>query len=164
MKKNLLLLFSFIFAVGGFLIGCGSIQSVAEKQMKALRIKEKVESFNFTFNATAANPMTFSSVNLTSLYDLKVNKDTVQAYLPYFGRAYVAPMDPGEGGIKFTSTDFNHTVVEGKRQGSWKVTIKTLDANPDISLYLDVWDNGSAQLIVNDPNRQSISFQGYIVD
>lgn len=164
MKKNLLLLFSLAFLAGGFLIGCGSTQSVAEKEMKALRMKEKVESFDFTFNATAAYPMSFSPVNLTSSYDLKVSKDTFQAYLPYFGRAYVAPMDPSKGGIQFTSTDFDYSVVEGKRHGNWKVTIKTLDTYRSMSLYLDIWDNGSAQLIVNDPDRQNITFQGYIVE
>ena len=164
MKKNLLLMFSLAVIVGGFLIGCGSTQSVVWKQMKALRIKEKVELFDFTFKATSANSMSFSLVNLESLYDLKVSKDTVQAYLPYFGRAYVAPMNPGDGGIKLLSTNFDRSISKNKRQGSWKIIIKTLDTNPDVSLYLDVWDNGSAQLIVNDPNRQSISFLGYIED
>ena len=157
-------MFSQAVIAGGLLIGCGSTQSVAGKQMKALRIKEKVEMFDFTFKATSANSMSFSLVNLESLYDLKVSKDTVQAYLPYFGRAYVAPMNPGNGGIKLISTYFDRSISKNKRQGSWKIIIKTLDTNPDVSLYLDVWDNGSAQLIVNDPNRQSISFLGYIVD
>lgn len=164
MKKNLLLMFSLAVIVGGFLIGCGSTQSVAGKQMKALRIKEKVELFDFTFKATSANSMSFSLVNLESLYDLKVSKDTVKAYLPYFGRAYVAPMNSGEGGIKLISTNFDRSISKNKRPGSWKIIIKTLDTNPDVTLHLDVWDNGSAQLIVNDPNRQSISFLGYIVD
>lgn len=162
MKKNLLLLFVLCFMTGALLVSCGSTQTAAEKAEKTLQIKEKVETPDFTFNATDVYPMRFRPVHLTSSYDLKVSKDTVQAYLPYFGRAYVAPMDPSEGGIKFTSTDFEYSVVEGKRRGTWKVTIKTHDTNRSMSLYLDVWDNGSAQLIVSDPDRQNISFHGDI--
>ena len=46
----------------------------------------------------------YRSIYLSPYYYLKVSKDTVVAYLPYFGRAYTAPADPTEGGIKFTST------------------------------------------------------------
>ena len=164
MKKHLLWLFFSAFLAGALLLSCGTSQTAAEKEQKALRIKEKVVSFDFTFTAMTANPMNFGPVHLTSSYDLKVSKDTIQAYLPYFGRAYVANMDPTEGGIKFTSTDFDYNIVKGKRKGNWNITIKTLDRNPNLSLYLDIWESGSAQLIVSDPNRQTISFEGNIVD
>jgi hypothetical protein len=158
-----LLLFS-AFLTGTLLIGCGTTQTLAEKEQKALRIKEKVESFNFTFIAESAHPIKFRSIYLTSPYDLTVSKDTVRAFLPYFGQAYIAPIDPTEGGIKFTSTDFEHRVVKGKRPGNWRMTIKASVTGRSLTLYLDVWGNGTAQLIVNDPDKQSISFEGYIVD
>jgi hypothetical protein len=164
MKKHLSLLSVSVCLAGAFLLGCGSTQTVAEKEQKALLIKEKVASCDFTFQASEANPMNFRQIHLTSDYDLRVSKDTVQAFLPYFGRAYVAPMDPSEGGFKFTSTRFEYSVAEGKRPGHWKVTIKTLDTFRQITLYLDIWENGTAQLNVNDPDRQAISFQGTILE
>jgi hypothetical protein len=33
-----------------------------------------------------------------------------------------------------------------------------------MTLFLEVWENGTAQLTVDDPDRQTISFDGYIVD
>lgn len=158
-----LLIFS-AFLAGIFLLSCGTTQTAAEREQKALRIKEKVESSTFTFKAETAYPVRFKPVHLTSEYDLKVSKDTVEAYLPYFGRAYVAPMYPSEGGIKFTSTNFEYNLEKGKRSGNWTVIIKTVVKGRRMSLFLDVWENGSARLIVDDPNRQSISFEGYIVD
>jgi len=159
-----LLLFS-AFMAGTLLMSCGTTQTAAEKEQKALRIKEKVESPKFTFYAKTAYPMRFRPIHLTgSYYDLKVSKDTVSAYLPYYGRAYVAPLDPTEGGIKFTSTKFEYKVEKGKRSGNWKITINTLDTGRGLSLFLDVWDNGSARLNVIDPDRQTIFFEGSIED
>jgi hypothetical protein len=164
MKKNLLLLMLTASMIVASLVSCGSTKTAEEKGQKAMQIMEKVKSGDFTFTAQSVNPMRFSPVHLTSTYDLKISKDTVTAYLPYFGRAYVAPMNPNEGGIKFTSTKFEYKVLSGKRKGNWTVKIITHDTDRSFSLYLNIWDNGSAQLIVNDPNRQSISFDGYIAE
>lgn len=143
---------------------CGSSQSIVEKQQKTVRIKENVLAATFTFQAVRAHPMEGQPINLTSSYDLKVSKDSVQAYLPYFGRAYVAPIYPSEAGIKFTSTKFDYQMVEGKRDGSWTITIKTLDTPRTMTLLLTVWDNGSAQLSVHDPDKQRIFFDGSLMD
>jgi len=161
---QILLLFS-AFMAGSLLTNCGTSQTAADKKQKALRIQEKIESPKFTFYAETAYPMRFSPIHLTgSYYDLKVSKDTVCAYLPYYGRVYVAPMDPTEGGIKFTSTKFEYKVEKGKRPGNWRITINTLDTGRGYSLSLDVWDNGSARLNVIDPDRQTIFFDGDIED
>lgn len=158
-----LLLFSILLA-GTLILSCGSTLTAGQKAQKALRIKEKVESSDFTFKAETAIPTKFKPIHLTSSYELKVSKDMVTAYLPYFGRAYVAPIDPSEGGIKFTSTDFKYRFVYGKHPGNWKVTIKTSIKGRSMTLFLEVWENGTAQLTVDDPDRQTISFDGYIVD
>ncbi len=145
-----------------FQTGCKTGQTAAEKQVKVAEIGQKIDDFEFTFKATYAYPTGYRSIYLSSYYYLKVSKDTVVAYLPYYGRAYTAPMDPTEGGIRFTSTDFAYEVSKGKREGNWQVRIKTHDTDREIVLYLDIWENGSARLDVTDPNRQVISFQGDI--
>src|SRR5687768_16558096 len=69
------------------------------------KVRAMVESKNFVFKADYVNPQTGRSRNLTSEYDLTIKPGEVISYLPYFGRAYSAPIN-SEGGIKFTSTDF----------------------------------------------------------
>lgn len=160
--KTQLFYTSLAFFVGLLtLTGCGITQSAAEKEAKAAEINRMVNDFDFRFNATYAYPTGgFRSVYLSPYYDVKVSPDTVQAYLPYYGRAYQAPMDPREGGIKFTSTDFEYQIREGKRPGNWLIAIQINDANRLIMLYFDLWENGTARLDVTDQNRQPISFQG----
>jgi hypothetical protein len=125
------------------------------------KVRAMVDSKNFVFKADYVNPQTGRSRSLTSEYDLTIKPGEVVSYLPYFGRAYSAPLN-GEGGIKFTSTKFDYKVVKEKAH-SWDIRIKPNDANDIQDMYLTVFDNGSASLRVNSINRQSISYRGYIV-
>jgi hypothetical protein len=136
------------------------IQAQEKKEQTTQQI---VESKNYIFKAESVNPQRGQLRHLTSEYDLVVTSDTVTAYLPYFGRAYAAPIDPSEGGIKFTSADFNYT-VEKKKRRSWQIMIKPKDASDIQALYLTIFDNNKATLRVNSLNRESISFNGYITE
>jgi len=145
-----------------FLWACGSTKTAAEKERQAAEIQNALEISTFLFEATYAYPTGYRSVYLSPYYDVKVSPDTVKAYLPYYGRAYRAPMDPREGGFNFTSTDFEYRVSPGKRKGSWVTVITIRDLDRPVTFNFDVWENGTARLGVNDMNRQPISFQGNI--
>ena len=90
----------------------------------------------------------------------RVMGDSIVTYLPYFDRAYSAPVNLSQGGIQFTSTDFNYT-VESKRK-EWIIVIKPREPVDVRELTLRVFKNGSASLMVNSTNRQSISYNGVI--
>ena len=137
--------------------------NTAFAQEKETAVKNMVESKNFVFKAQTMNPMTGRTRQLTSEYDLKILKDSIIAYLPYFGRAYSPPVNPNEGGIQFTSTDFEYKMTVRKK-GGWDIQIKPKDARDVRQLDLSVFKNGSATLGVNSNNRQSISFNGHVED
>lgn len=151
-----------VVTIGLLFFGCGASQSATEKAKQAQFLSEQIESFNFEFVATYAYPQNFRPINLSSPYDVKVSSDTVQAYLPYYGRAFSAPMDPSEGGIKFTSTDFKYEIEKGRKAGNWIIKIITADTNRPFELNFNLWDNGIGSLNVQDRDRQSISFQGSV--
>ncbi|MFI5129541.1 MAG: DUF4251 domain-containing protein [Chitinophagales bacterium] len=137
----------------------GSLLAGAQK-MSPDEIKRIVESQSYVFKAQMANPQGAMSRQLTSEYDLTVTKETVVSFLPYFGRAYVAPANPAEGGIKFSSSKFDYK--QSHKGKSWRITISPKDA-PDVQqLYMDIFDNGRATLQVISTNRQTISFNGYV--
>ena len=129
--------------------------------IKAAAIREMVTNQQYTFKAQTASPLAGRLRQLTTDYDLKVSKEQIVAYLPYFGRAYSAPLDPSKGGIQFTSKDFDYKLTERKK-GGWNVSIKTKDLAEAQQMELTIFSDGTASLQATSTNRQSISFNGYI--
>jgi len=104
-----------------------------------------------------------SSINLTgSQYDVRVTKDSIVAYLPYYGRAFSAPMDPTQGGIKFTSKDFSYTETKNKK-GAYTIQINTKDVSKENYRFtINISTNGYASLTATSINKQPILFNGYL--
>lgn len=115
----------------------------------------------YVFEAQTATSMSGRVIQLTYGYELKVKKDTVVAYLPYFGRAYTAPLDPTKGGIQFTSAQFTYHVQERKK-GGWDISIQPSDGGDVRQLLLSVSESGYGTLQVLSNNRQPISFYGVV--
>ncbi|SEP41058.1 MULTISPECIES: DUF4251 domain-containing protein [unclassified Mucilaginibacter] len=161
-----------ISVVAAFIfIGINMADAQTRQEKKAAHvaeIKQLIESQNFVFEANYVNPARGAGRALTSSdYDLTITKDTIIAYLPYFGRAYVAPpYGSTEGGIKFTNTHFTYALKARKKDG-WNITIKPTNKNisdsRDVqSMYLTVSSDGYASLQVISTNRDAISFNGMI--
>ncbi len=145
-----------------FFNACGISQTAAEKEQQAAEINEAVMNSDFTFKAKFAYPLGFRSIYLPPSYDVVVLPDTAKVYLPFYGRAYKAPIHPGDGGYLFTSTDFEYQISPGKNDKNWIVKMIFNDRDRPIEFLFDIWNNGSTHLSVNDMDRQSISFQGEI--
>jgi hypothetical protein len=140
--------------------------------------KKIVEAKNFIFLATNAIPMNNTeissilnkmpgssggNINLTGgNYDLRITPDSLIGYLPYYGRAYSAPIDRDENGYRFTSTKFTYQNTKRKK-GGWEIAMNVNDSKESIRMYLNISENGYASLIVSSNNRQSITFSGYMV-
>lgn len=149
-----------ILLVSVLFFGCKTSEKLSKEEV-ITRITEKVENRNYTFVAQRAFPMGGRSINITYNYSLKVSNDTITAYLPYFGRAYTAPMSSDDNGIKFTSTDFEYSTSE-KNKGMWDIRIKTNDNQKRYQLSLSIGEKGDATLNVQDTHRQAITFYGQI--
>lgn len=146
-------------------IGCKTKELTAEQQIKAKEYAEKIEVRNFTFYANTAQPTGEPSVNLNYNYSLKVSKDTIVAYLPYYGRSYVAPISPIDINIDFVSTDFLYTESKNKN-GSYEIKIIPKDItnreNEGIVLILKISPSGYGTLNALLTNRKTISFYGVV--
>jgi hypothetical protein len=127
----------------------------------AAKIEMLVEQQHYVFNAQSATPMKGGYKHLSAGYDLKVTKDTITSDLPYYGRAYQGGYGTSDGGIKFTSLEFDYKIEKGKKEG-WVITIKTKDIASAREMVLTAFENGSASLNVNANDRQPISYTGYI--
>ena len=132
-----------------------------KKEQKKADMESLIQSRNFVFVANNAYPLSGRNINLTSMYDVRISADTIISDLPYYGRAYVAPMNTSEGGIHFTSTKFNYTIKDRKK-GGWDITIVPNDTRDVRQMYLTVSEDGYGSLQVVSENRQDISFSGYV--
>jgi len=130
---------------------------------KIAQIKNLVDSQTYVFVAQTALPLSGNTRQLTSDYDLKVTPTVITSYLPYFGRAYTAPINPTQGGIQFTSNKFEYTATP-KTKGGWDIQIRPKDYRDVQQLTLNISETGYATLQVTSTNRQAISFNGYITE
>lgn len=148
-----------LFAIAILLFGKISVaQSLKAEDSSS--IQSMVEAQRFVFKAQSAQPARGRVVHLNSDYDLTISGDTLRSYLPYFGRAYSAPMNT-RGGIDFTSSNFQYNKTNRKK-GGWDIAIKPSDGNDVREMHLTVFENGSASLRVLSNNREVISFNGYL--
>lgn len=122
-------------------------------------VTEAIQSKQYTFKARTVMPVSGSTRQLTSEYDFTVRHDSAISYLPYFGRAYVAPIGKTDNGLNFTSTDFSYKVKESKK-GGWMIEIRPKDADDVQLVSLNVSKNGYGTLHVNSRNRQAIAYSG----
>jgi len=110
-----------LFALFMLIIVSDTIYTQEKKSKQELQLEQAekvqrlIEAQDYKFVAQQALPMSSKSIYLTSEYHLRVSNDTIIAYLPYYGRAYVAPMDASEGGIKFESRDFTYKIKTNKK-------------------------------------------------
>jgi hypothetical protein len=139
----------------------GSLNTAAAQTLALDQVKSILDSKNYIFKADELKPLRGTRIQLSGEYSLKVFKDTLIAYLPYFGRAFSAPLDPSDAGIKFTSTDFTYS--QEKHRKNWDITFTPTDAKDVKQLILSVFDNGYATLQVNSIRRDPVTFSGYIV-
>ena len=147
------IMISFIF------FSCSSTKKT--EKMNPEIVGSMINAKNFTFVAERVNPFRGTSRNLTSSYDVKITRDTVNSFLPYFGRAYQAPIDPSKGGITFTSLNFSYSVAD-KSKDEWDIYIEPRDISDVETMIFRIFGNGTATLNVQNTHRDPISFYGHV--
>ena len=151
------------------LVGLSIIQSCSSSKnatsnltnLSTAEVQNMVDAHQFKFVAETVSPLRGRFRTLTTRYDVSVSKDSVTSYLPYYGRAYTAPLDPSQGGIKFTSTDFSYDASHDKSD-KWNVLIKPGTGQDVQQLNFTIFSTGSATLSVTSNSKEPISFNGHI--
>jgi hypothetical protein len=159
MNKHNSILFKSAFAIAVLLFSATALHA---QNLDKSTVQRLLQSKEFTFKAQTALPMAGAAKPLTYDYEVKFLGDSINSYLPYFGRAYAA-VYPGEGGISFTSTKFDYNYKQ-KGENRWDIVVKPKDTRDVREFNFTVYDNGSAYLQVFSNNRQPISYNGYITE
>ena len=132
------------------------------KAQKIEQLKQLIESKVYVFIAQSATPVSGSMIQLDSNYYLKINKDSLESRLPYYGVAYQARFGSTDSPLEFESTDFDYTSTVSKK-GGYDITIRMIDPRDPNQLNLSVSTSGYASLRVISMQRQAITFYGEVV-
>jgi len=124
-------------------------------------IAHLIEVQNYIFRVRTILPTGGRAIQATTQYDVRVSKDSLVSYLPYFGRAYSAPIGTGDAGLQFTSTDFAY-ISEPRKKGGWLIRIKPNDNRDIQQMFLTVAESGSASLQVKNTKPPPTSYNGNI--
>jgi hypothetical protein len=158
MKKilNYLLIASFLLA-GIFCFA----QKPNKKATKEAEIQNLIDSQSYVFHAQQLTPLGGGTRQLTPNYDMLVKPDSIGADLPYFGRAFEAPINATDIGIKMCTRKFNYEKVNAKK-GGWEITIKPTVRMDVQQMFLSISKEGYSTLQVTSLNREPITYYGYI--
>lgn len=166
MKNQYILKSAFL---AGIVIALGLNTAQAQSKKEAERISQQksiasaIETQDFVFKAQSILPAYGSSRQLSGGYDLRIAPDKVVSFLPYMGRIYSPPVDPAEGPLRFTSTDFAYA-ERAQKKGGWSISIKPKDIRTVREFTLNVSEDGYATLQVSGNDRQPVTFYGYITE
>lgn len=137
------------------------VEHLSAQETNEATLKTILTTKSFTFKAQSAWPLQGTVIQLNPGFDMKLKNDSINTYLPYFGRSYQASYNSTGGGISFISTKFDYKLKE-KSKGGWEIVIKPTDTRDVDQLIYSVSSNGYATLQVTSTNRQAISFYGVI--
>ena len=147
------------------MVSCSTL-TTAEREAKEVEWKAYVvkciDDRHYKIDVNMMNPHRGTSKILSSSWSLEVKGDTLDSYLPYFGRAY----EPVYGETKVLN--FNAPIKSYEDSGfmKGKRTIRIhVDNSEDIINYkLEVTEDGYACIDVYPRKREDISFSGLIVE
>lgn len=163
-----------------FIVGLFSLFSCSTSKITvdSAKVKSLMASGEFRFIAEKANPTNSDVINVMNSfpgytssrflsldpgYGVNFTKTKLSFALPYFGRLYVANLDPQKNGFDFDTVDF--TVDNSRSTVKKTVFLYNLKESQGIQqMYLEVYPNGRAYLSINSNDRQPISYDGYVAD
>jgi hypothetical protein len=120
-----------------------------------------LESKSFTFVPQTATPTGSRTRQITGGFFFRLSGDTLQSYLPYFGRSFSAPINPAQGGMDFTTTNFGYQVEQG-RKGATRIVIEPRSGTDVRQITMQVFPNGNASLQAISNSRSAIAYNGHI--
>lgn len=138
-------------------------KKAARKAEQIERTRELIDANTWQFDAQQMLPTSGKSRALTTSYNIVVNEQSLDSYLPYFGRAYRSDYGSTESPLIFKS-DISEFKVEDAKKGGWVIRFKANNKNDRLDYTLHVSENGSASLNINSTDRQPISFHGELVE
>lgn len=162
MAKKFLLMMTVLVAL--LLQACGTTDGLtnAERQAAITRqVQEGLDTRHYTIAVDWMKPLGGMARHVTSNYELKVNGDEVDSYLPYVGEAYRLPYGGGKGlNFKGKIEDYTITYLTSNRS---HIEFRVTNDEDTYYFRIDVFNNGKSIIDIIAQERDAISFDGEMV-
>jgi hypothetical protein len=158
-KNQALLLPVILFSIL-LIFGCSSSKTISGASPE--QIRQAIRSDRWVFVAQSAIAQGGRSRQIDTRYDVRFGRDTIQCYLPYFGRSFSGAGAFSSGSpLDFKSTDISIEKEELKNGGT-RLKVKPRDISSVQFMIFEIFESGSSSLSVTLTDRSPISFNGYI--
>lgn len=157
MKKFVFILTSLLLVL---LTACHIGNRLTEEEM-ARQVRTSIEERHFTIAVDWMRPYGGMPQHVNSNYELKINDDELDSYLPYVGEAYHVPYGGGKG-LNFKAQIRNYSVTFAGNNGY--IVECDVPNDEDVFYYrINIFNSGKAIIDVWARDRNPISFQGEMV-
>lgn len=147
-----------------WLVSCGTSDGLTKAEREAQRVQQVVDAIEarkYTIAVDWMKPLGGMPRHVSSSYELKVDGDDVDSYLPYMGEAYRLPYGGGKGlNFKGKINDYKMS-----KSTSNRLVIEFNVTNDEDTYHyrIDMFTNGKAIIDVIAYDRDAISFDGEMV-
>ncbi|MEL4457279.1 DUF4251 domain-containing protein [Lutimonas vermicola] len=126
------------------------------------KMLELIESEKYDFEADWANAQQGGRINLTTNPNfIKINKDSANIFLPYFGNLYSGTSAiTGNSGIEFEGLMKDYTMTADDNKKKISVTFSAISKNEQYDFTLSFFKNGKTLVNVNSNYRSNIKYDG----
>ena len=133
-----------------------------ERMVKQLEIDSLMNIKEFEFVATSANPQGGSSIDLTTNSNsVKFLPDSINSYMPFFGRAYSIDYG-GDGGLKFAGKPAEFKIIPRQEKKGFEIDATVNLPRDQYKLNLFVGSEGIATMTITSNQRSPITYFGNI--
>lgn len=150
--------------VAVLLQACGTTDGLTNAERQAVitrQVQEGLDTRHYTIAVDWMKPLGGMARHVTSNYELKVNGDEVDSYLPYVGEAYRLPYGGGKGlNFKGKIEDYTITYLTSNRS---HIEFRVTNDEDTYYFRIDVFNNGKSIIDIIAQERDAISFDGEMV-
>lgn len=166
------LCFIFTFLIFG-IMSCKSTATAVEISY----MKKAVSDENLIITATAALPVELMNVrgienllpfgsstayiNLSNLDNhIKIVKDSLQLYMPYYGEHHISKGYGTSGGFEFKGTPEKKSIHFQAKDSSYLLEYWLDTEEENLRIAIRLFSNKKSRFTINSSNRTTISYQG----
>ena len=158
MKKYVIVLMSVLTLL---LSGCGSQNKLAKAEQEAevaRQVEAALDARQYTIAVDWMRSLGGLTRHVNSNYELKVDGNLVDSYLPYVGEVYRMPYGGGKA-LNFKGEIQNYTISK-RTSNRYIIEFDVINDEDAYRYRIDMFTNGKAIIDVLARDRDAISFDG----